>query len=79
MLYMMTQLSLWNCKHHPFLLCACHCGDGIRNRNHHCKLLTDQEDHSRYSISLHKWTYKIQEDAIYDHKKHSIWCNENNI
>eukprot|EP00957_Ditylum_brightwellii_P165514 12600858-Ditylum_brightwellii.AAC.1 len=79
MLYMMTHHSLWNCKHHPFLLCACHRGEGIRNRNQKCKMLTEQEHQSRHSRSQHRWTYKSQEDVTYDQKKHPVWCNDNNI
>eukprot|EP00957_Ditylum_brightwellii_P045104 3420458-Ditylum_brightwellii.AAC.1 len=72
MLYMMTHHSLWNRKHHPFLLCACHCGEDIRIRNHECKMLTEQEHQSRHSRPQHIWTYKSQEDVTYDQKKHSV-------
>ena len=34
MIYLLTQHALFNCKHHPFLLCKCRRGEGICNPNH---------------------------------------------
>ena len=30
MLYLLTQHSLYNWKYHPFLLCTCACGAGLK-------------------------------------------------
>lgn len=42
MLYMLTQHSLWNRKYHPFLLCKCEHGEGVKNANHKCIQFTHQ-------------------------------------
>ena len=42
-------------------------------------MLTEQEHQSRHSRSQRRWTYKRQEDVTYDQKKHSVWCDENNV
>ena len=79
MLYMLTQHSLWNRKHHPFLLCACHQGDGIRDSDHKCIFLTPTEQEQKYSSSKCRWTYKSSENIIYNKKRHSDWCDVNNV
>ena len=56
MLYMLTQHSLYNRKHHPFLLCTCHCGDGVtNNKSHTCKLVQHSEQIRLYARSKKKW------------------------
>eukprot|EP00957_Ditylum_brightwellii_P076122 5786989-Ditylum_brightwellii.AAC.1 len=62
MLYMLAQHSLWNRKHHLFLLCAYHQGDGIHDSDHKCIFLTSTEHEQKYSMSKHRWTYKSFED-----------------
>ena len=56
MLYLLTQHSLWNRKHKPFLLCSCQKrGEGVRNNNSHtCKLIPhiDQINHYKSSKDI---------------------------
>ena len=40
MLYLLTQHSLFNRKHFPFLLCTCGRGEGVLNENHKCQFVS---------------------------------------
>ena len=52
MLYLLTQHSAWNRKEHPFLLCECRRGEGVRNNNkHECKLISYEDQISLYERS----------------------------
>ena len=55
MLYLLTHHSLWNRKKHPFLLCQCERGAGVRDKNHKCILLTHTEQVHFYARSLRRW------------------------
>ena len=46
MLYLLTQHLLFNRLHHPFLLCSCQRGEGVKDPGHKCRILTqtEQED-----------------------------------
>jgi hypothetical protein len=49
MIYLLTQHALFNCTHHPFLLCKCRHGANVTNPNHECILLTQEEQVTHYN------------------------------
>jgi hypothetical protein len=82
MLYILTQHCLFNCKHHPFLLCKCKRGEGITNPDHECVWLTHEEQCHNYKYSLRKWNRvlsKLKEGETYTRTKHMKWCDEHNL
>ena len=78
MLYVMTQHSLWNRKHHPFLLCKCKRGETTNNEEHVCTPVTDEEYKNDWNRSLRRWDYKVSKCASYTVDSHRNWCDENN-
>lgn len=54
MLYLLTQHSLWNWHHHPFLLCKCSRGAAV-DTNHKCKIISQEEQVRLYSHLKHWW------------------------
>ena len=58
MLYILTQHSLYNRLHHPFLLCSCQRGDGVKNNSHVCKIIDHDKQLQYYNRSLHRWNRK---------------------
>ena len=81
MLYCLTQHSLWNRKYHPFLLCKCKRGEGVKDSNHQCQMLTDGEHLHWYDRSEQRWCQKIKQvgEAKYTREDHLKWCDEKNI
>ena len=57
-LYLLTQHSLWNRKHHPFLWCTCMRGEGVKNANHTCELISDQDYLAHYLRSERRCNLK---------------------
>ena len=52
MLYMLTQHSLFNQKHYPFLLCKCKRGEGVSNNGSHvCEMISHTEQIRLYKQS----------------------------
>ena len=58
MLYLLTQHSLFNCKHFPFLLCTCGRGEGVINEDHECKFVSHTEQINYWKRSLRRWNNK---------------------
>ena len=58
MLYLLTQHSLYNCKHHLFLLCKCQRGVGVQNSNHECELINHDDQVKYYNRSERRWNNK---------------------
>ena len=81
MLYLLTQHSLWNRKHHPFLLCDCKRGDGVKNRHHQCKLMSDADYLKYYNRSNRRWMLKRKREGVekYTNANHSNWIDEKNL
>ena len=86
MLYLLTQHSLWNRRHHPFLLCTCQRGEGVlANRTHVCRVI---HSHSKqvqlYDRSLDRWNKKRRQLEVMKSKKsytvkdHNSWVDEKN-
>ena len=80
MLYLLTQHSLFNRKHHPFLLCACQRGEGVKDPNHCCKLLSDEDHYHWHQRSLRRWNLKRERvgEAKYVVKDHMDWVDVHN-
>jgi hypothetical protein len=85
MLYLLTQHSLWNRKFHPFLLCTCARGAGVRNEAHVCTPLTHQEQLEAWNRSKRRWDNKKAQlerqqgrTADYTSKTHGTWVDQNN-
>ena len=66
MIYMLTQHSLFNRKHHPFLLCKCKTGDGVRNNSHICNQVTHDEQVFQFKRSKTKWETMSEKEKNYD-------------
>ena len=78
MLYLLTQHSLWNRKHSPFLLCSCKRGLGVVNNDtHECEILPHEEQVRLFDRSERRMRLKSAEDSSYDDKYRS-WVDENN-
>ena len=81
MLYILTQHSLYNRKYHPFLLCKCHRGDGVKDRQHVCEKLTNEEQMHHYDRSKRRWDRKLGGivSGNYAIKDHKDWCDKENV
>jgi hypothetical protein len=81
--YILSQHSLWNCKHHPYLLCKCKRGQGITNPDHECVMLSHEEQCLYYKRSNDKWDRKLSQlqaiGKLYTRVKHMQWCDELNF
>eukprot|EP00978_Attheya_sp_CCMP212_P027084 scaffold90288_cov52-Attheya_sp.AAC.5 len=78
MLYLLTQHALFNCKHHPFLLCKCKWGDGVRDPNHTCELVSQEDQCLYYERSKRRWTRKHERLAFgekYSTTDHMRWVD----
>ena len=82
MLYLLTQHSLWNRKHHPFLLCSCKRNIGVLNNEEHiCKFTTDDQYKIAWQRSLKRWEAKrrrLLPNKSYDESHHKDWCDSSN-
>ena len=80
MLYLLTQHSLFNRKHHPFLLCTCKRGEGVRNQEHQCRFLSQDEQIRYWERSLQRWEDKRKRCAhqSYQYFDHMDWIDEHN-
>ena len=83
MLYLLTQHSQWSRKFHPFLLCKCKRGEGVRNTAHNCQLLSHQEQVQMWDRSLRRWKNKkeLEENggSLYTPALHGDWVDKNNL
>jgi hypothetical protein len=81
--YLLSQHTLYNCKHHPYILCKCRRGQGVTNPDHTCVWLTHEEQCSNYKRSKDKWDRKLSQLAVlgktYTRTKHMQWCDEFNL
>ena len=88
MLYCLTQHSLFNQKHHPFLLCSCQRGNGVKKRNHECKIISHTEQIRFWEQSSRRWNDKRRrvkelkkkgmETSEYEYFKHMDWVDVSN-
>ena len=78
MLYLLTQHCQWNVKHHPFLQCKCARGEGVKNPDHECIWMTQEEQVAFYKKSKDRWESKKKRDMSYDKTKHMKWNDINN-
>ena len=83
MLYLLTQHSAWNRKHHPFLLCDCARGEGVINNDHHqCRIISESNQIELYETSAKKFLkYKAraeQKGREYTKKDHMDWVDAKN-
>ena len=79
MLYLLTQHSQWSRKFHPFLLCKCGRGEGVRNNaTHVCVPISHQEQITLYERSMRRWDLKRSRDPTYNLKKHLDWIDISN-
>ena len=79
MLYMILQHSLYSRRNKPYLLCTCLRGEGVRDRNHQCKIIPHNKQVELYNRSLHRWgRQKRKQGDAYTKKKHMDWVDEDN-
>ena len=53
--YALVQHGLWNRTHTPFLLCKCSRGDAVRNADHVCKFISQEEYVKLNDKSSRQW------------------------
>ena len=83
MLYLLTQHSSWSRKFHPFLLCECKRGEGVKNNNNHqCKLIDSKTQVELFDRSARRYNRKhekaVREGKEYSKKDHMDWVDEKN-
>ena len=80
MLYLLTQHSLFNRKHFPFLLCKCQRGQGVTDENHECQYVGHNEQCKYWDRSLRRWNNKMTEVGPnkYKYTHHMKWIDEKN-
>ena len=80
MLYLLTQHSLFNRKHFPFLLCTCGRGEGVINEDHECKFVSHTMQEEYWDRSLRRWDEKRQKvgEMNYHYFDHMKWIDINN-
>jgi len=81
MLYLSTQHSLFNRKHHPFLLCKCQRGQGLVDSEHICEPISHTEQVRFWERSKRRWDSKRSRSgaASWSMKNHVDWIDENNV
>ena len=77
MSYLLTQHSLWSRNNHPFLLCSCNRGEGVKNSEHVCKLVSDDEQVYYYNRSLRRYQRQLRL-MEYTYAMHVEWCAKYN-
>ena len=81
MIYCLTGHVLWNRKHHPYILCKCGRGEGVRNnKTHECELITHADQVMYFERSKRRLNRKRGDvgEANYTDKQHMGWCDEHN-
>lgn len=77
-LYILTQHSLWNRSHYPFMSCKCKRGESI-DPNHKCEMTCNDEYIRLYELSEQVFREgKNEFGERYTEKVHRDWCDENN-
>ena len=82
MLYLLTQHSLYSRLHHPFLLCKCHRGEGVKDPNHQCTLISHDDQIKYFERSKKRYENKrkrLKENEKYDKPEHNDWIDVNNL
>ena len=79
MLYILTQHSLWNRTGHPFILCKCRRGDCVKDPDHPCQIIDDQERLKLYETSKLKYEQVMMMNTNYSRKSHRKWCDVSNF
>ena len=74
MFYLLTEHSLFNGKHFPFLLCTCGRGEGLINEDHECKFVSHTKQKEYWDRSLRRLNLKRNEVGemnchYFDHMK----------
>ena len=72
MIYLLTGHSLFNRKFHPFVLCECQRGEGLKE-GHVCKLITHEKTIEMWDKSKRRWENKLsklKEGEKYTKKSH---------
>ena len=64
MLYLLTQHSLFHCKHHPFLLYKCQRREGLLKLDHVCKIIDHDDQVKYYDRLLHRWIDKRKHNRV---------------
>ena len=82
MLYLLTQHSLYSRKHYPFLLCKCHRGQGVKDPNHECEVLSSERQRYYFNRSKSRYndkTSRLGENETYGYKEHMDWIDKYNV
>ena len=82
MQYLLTQHSLFNRKHYPFLLCKCQRGQGVKDKEHKCTFTSHEETVRLYDRSLKRWKRQKGIPNVgekYSVTKHMDWVDEKNF
>ena len=80
MLYLLTQHSLFNRTHKPFLLCSCRRGE-CYEENHKCVMISKKDYAQWWDRSERRWKKKrnrLKEGERWDKAEHMDWIDEKN-
>lgn len=82
MLYILTQNSLFNRTHSPFLLCKCQRGDTVCDSDRSCQLITHKDYLDLILRSMRRWQNKSAklkvEGKVYHVRDRRKWVAEKN-
>ena len=79
MIYLLTGHALYNRKFHPFVLCKCMRGDGLKE-GHVCKIISHEETVQMWDKSKKRWERKHAKlKAGEKYTKKIIWIMQINI
>ena len=80
--YALLQHCLWNRTYTPFLLCKCSRGDAVRNADHVCEFISQDEYVELNDKSSRQWYKKSRERKVrgkqYDLDAHHAWIDKHN-
>ena len=78
-LYLLTQHSACNQRHHPFILCKCKKGQYWGKTRHQCNKLSQKELCTLYDKSKTVYDDNIRKNSKYTVHSHAEWADEKNF
>ena len=76
-IYILRGHGNWNRLKKPFLLCKCNKGEAVRDINHVCTFILDDEQEVLYGKAENQWK-KRQHDQKYTEAEHRKWVADHN-
>ena len=67
-MYILPGHSLLNRKSKPFILCECKRGEGVKDENHECEIISDKRQKGYWGCSKRGWNNHHNKDEDNDSK-----------